>query len=1115
MACLKSDTLSRLKAKVSLRLRSSSTASSPSTPNGPDSCQSGRRTPPSRPPAISHDSTQLNSSTSPALGSSGFEIEELQVPEPVTGHVIEIAPSEDALNETTSTAISSSDVSGANQAFHDAINKVVEQLDERDREAFRNSYVHTSPEKSMETIRKLDEYDGTSKTRTGAKGLGPAIVALDTAMTSIGIAIQHSPEISSLVIGGVRLIIDLVAKFVQFYNKLSQMICQMVDYVAVFDQYSKHCSSTIVRQALADIYCDLLNFCVHSRRVFVNRDGTVKNFSHMRTFIRVQWQPFEDKFGDIKASFAHHLNVLVNSAHAQQLSLLNSQSELIISGFNSAEVEMYRIQTREQIEERRKFLGWVSNIDYEATFEDMIKKKHTGTGEWLLADKTFQSWIKSQSSSLLWCHGKAGAGKSVLSSLVLDHISSIELVDSGTCVVFAYYSYQTPERHPLEKLLGSLIRQLTSKLKEVPGDVLTFFQTNYRDARSPRSDDLEVQFFNLLREFPSQALVVVDGLDECESGSREEILAFIARLVKEQSALIKVFVTSRRDEDIMDTFDGCPVVEIDSTCVDADIKIFLQDEIARRIHEKKLKLQKIDLKDAILEALSSKSNGMFMWAKLQLNIICEERRDQDILKALVSLPRDLYSTYDRILQKIEQKSPALQELARKALMWVMYAKRSMRIKELVDALAIQEGMTQYKELANSAYDKEAILDSCGGLLLSIGLLGTFKYELLSYTADHLAAILQCRRCRGDPAEASRKFVKFNFPVNANTMIISTNLYDRPEFGQLLSEWTKDTMSRYILHQAALSDLHTAVTQLLDMEFINVDERDDNGVTALMYAAQNGLYSMAYRLIVHGNADVTIKSDRIPDYTALTAACEYGNIDILRLLIQHKAGVSEKDVYWACGAHCNDDEILRILLKHGALATSQALEESARSGWIDRCALLVDHGALITGTVLMASFDEHGRPGPVTVLLLEKCDQGLLSEANVLWACTPRCRDDAILEHLLSNGAGATSEALLQAVTYGFYHRCTALLDHGALVTEGHLIMAKYRSKLYSDIFRLIKSRSSPALIAKSKVGYLERLGEVWSSDDDSSSIASESGQNILIETAETVNEEGEHQESST
>ncbi|KAK0130384.1 hypothetical protein ONS96_000905 [Cadophora gregata f. sp. sojae] len=937
----------------------------------------------------------------------------------------------------------------------------------------------------------------------------------------------------------------------------------------------------------------------------------------MRTFIRVQWQPFEDKFGDIKASFAHHLNVLVNSAHAQQLSLLNSQSELIISGFNSAEVEMYRIQTREQIEERRKFLGWVSNIDYEATFEDMIKKKHTGTGEWLLADKTFQSWIKSQSSSLLWCHGKAGAGKSVLSSLVLDHISSIELVDSGTCVVFAYYSYQTPERHPLEKLLGSLIRQLTSKLKEVPGDVLTFFQTNYRDARSPRSDDLEVQFFNLLREFPSQALVVVDGLDECESGSREEILAFIARLVKEQSALIKVFVTSRRDEDIMDTFDGCPVVEIDSTCVDADIKIFLQDEIARRIHEKKLKLQKIDLKDAILEALSSKSNGMFMWAKLQLNIICEERRDQDILKALVSLPRDLYSTYDRILQKIEQKSPALQELARKALMWVMYAKRSMRIKELVDALAIQEGMTQYKELANSAYDKEAILDSCGGLLLSIGLLGTFKYEyvhpihysvieyfqaavatpgaqqvlrakyftvaerahreiasscisfmqlndfstgpspnmkllwgrsyneplafystyyfdkhlnhqdvlppelllkierLLSYTADHLAAILQCRRCRGDPAEASRKFVKFNFPVNANTMIISTNLYDRPEFGQLLSEWTKDTMSRYILHQAALSDLHTAVTQLLDMEFINVDERDDNGVTALMYAAQNGLYSMAYRLIVHGNADVTIKSDRIPDYTALTAACEYGNIDILRLLIQHKAGVSEKDVYWACGAHCNDDEILRILLKHGALATSQALEESARSGWIDRCALLVDHGALITGTVLMASFDEHGRPGPVTVLLLEKCDQGLLSEANVLWACTPRCRDDAILEHLLSNGAGATSEALLQAVTYGFYHRCTALLDHGALVTEGHLIMAKYRSKLYSDIFRLIKSRSSPALIAKSKVGYLERLGEVWSSDDDSSSIASESGQNILIETAETVNEEGEHQESST
>ena len=129
-------------------------------------------------------------------------------------------------------------------------------------------------------------------------------------------------------------------------------------------------------------------------------------FRHFRTFCRVQWQPFEDKFGEIQANFAHHVNVLCMAAQAQHLGASHSQQEAIRSGFDKAEGERKRIQTREQIEERKQFLEWVSDIDYEATFDEIIKKKHPGTGEWLLEHETFMEWVKNPDASLLWCHGK-------------------------------------------------------------------------------------------------------------------------------------------------------------------------------------------------------------------------------------------------------------------------------------------------------------------------------------------------------------------------------------------------------------------------------------------------------------------------------------------------------------------------------------------------------------------------------------------------------------------------------------------------------------------------------------------------------------------------------------
>lgn len=124
-----------------------------------------------------------------------------------------------------------------------------------------------------------------------------------------------------------------------------------------------------------------------------------------RTFFRVQWQPFDVKFGEIKSRFTHHLSVLQISAQEQQLSLLNQQLETLGTGFMKADLERVRVQSKEQIEERRNFLEWISNDNYEEDFARIIKQRHRGTGIWLLEHDDFGKWKDEQHSNLLWCYG--------------------------------------------------------------------------------------------------------------------------------------------------------------------------------------------------------------------------------------------------------------------------------------------------------------------------------------------------------------------------------------------------------------------------------------------------------------------------------------------------------------------------------------------------------------------------------------------------------------------------------------------------------------------------------------------------------------------------------------
>jgi ankyrin repeat domain-containing protein 50 len=184
----------------------------------------------------------------------------------------------------------------------------------------------------LSRAQSLDEqHRQSSSFRPQAERLSKFLEFLNRFMGGVSAAIQSNPEISSIVVGAVRIVIDIAVQFVTFFHKLTDMICHFENYLAPLAEYSRSSPDMdSLQEAVAAVYGDLLEFCGKARRVFVDDRGRKRQWASLRVFLRVQWEPFESEFGSVKASLERHLGVLQHSAQA---SLLNFSRETANSKF--------------------------------------------------------------------------------------------------------------------------------------------------------------------------------------------------------------------------------------------------------------------------------------------------------------------------------------------------------------------------------------------------------------------------------------------------------------------------------------------------------------------------------------------------------------------------------------------------------------------------------------------------------------------------------------------------------------------------------------------------------------------------------------------------------------
>ena len=77
-------------------------------------------------------------------------------------------------------------------------------------------------------------------------------------------------------------------------------------------------------------------------------------------------------------------------------------------------------QEQERLFQITRVQHWLGAINSEFRHEDVVHRRHQGTGHWLLGNERFKNWFSPEQciDPLLWLHGIPGAGKPTCSKLI-------------------------------------------------------------------------------------------------------------------------------------------------------------------------------------------------------------------------------------------------------------------------------------------------------------------------------------------------------------------------------------------------------------------------------------------------------------------------------------------------------------------------------------------------------------------------------------------------------------------------------------------------------------------------------------------------------------------------
>lgn len=266
---------------------------------------------------------------------------------------------------------------------------------------------------------------------------------------------------------------------------------------------------------------------------------------------------------------------------------------------------------------RNDILEWLTPVNYDAQHHEHLSKRNPESGNWFLKHQNFQQFLNGNEKTLL-CQGNPGAGKTILTSAVIEHLQHWQSYygasgKSKVNLAFIYFDFIRKESQRTIDILASLIKQLVRDELPLP-TAIEDLQKKYRNIPAPSRSDKDIkEFLEALKQLISskrtKPFIVIDALDECQHSS--DFLESLFTILRDTEA--KVFATARPSESLEKRFKGGLFLDISAST--EDVERYVQGRLPEFtvLSDENYDIReelKTCLKNEIVTKVSSAINGM-------------------------------------------------------------------------------------------------------------------------------------------------------------------------------------------------------------------------------------------------------------------------------------------------------------------------------------------------------------------------------------------------------------------------------------------------------------------------------------------------------------------------
>ncbi|XXG98946.1 hypothetical protein Hte_005279 [Hypoxylon texense] len=583
------------------------------------------------------------------------------------------------------------------QLWNDAQEEFLKSPIGKDRKLKERAEDMSDPGKWLETFQK-ERHNNSSKFSTACSKFGRHLQIIQTFVQVAGFTVNVTslalPAVSpaSLIINAFAWLFDSFAKISEDFDKIEGVFELVVSHLrslsSIGDRLKRQGQADNLQGCIVKLFICCLKICQiaseqaqHRFRKFSKQaygsdelNGALTNFATADDALRLclDIETFEN--ASETRWTAQRIEATVN-----QLNELGSRNE------------------------RDEMLDWLSSLDSPKT-HDRIKQQYQG-GTWLLESGMFKDW-KEKDINQIWYTGNPGAGKSVLASIIIEHLKLwARSKRNGAMVAYLYLSYES--QPDMGKLLGSLLRQFQTEGDPHPEVLQKFREYRQRgkfnsSPQKPSLDDIKLMLSEVSAN--KTVFVVVDALDEFNIESRGLLLQHI----KDIESSVKILVTSRVLEHLKRLQVGFKTGEIKAHVDDMD------KYIEHEINFSPSLMSFPTLHEEIKTQVKRKSEQMFIIVRLHMEALQQVHSKADLEAVLEKLPSSIDGAYENTLERIRSRRPKYRDIALSTLGWVAYAERLLWMPELRHALDIEQN-SDIRE--DRLIQESEIISACCGLLV--------------------------------------------------------------------------------------------------------------------------------------------------------------------------------------------------------------------------------------------------------------------------------------------------------------------------------------------------------------------------------------------------------------